>query len=356
MKNTILIWASCLIYLTAMFSASPVFAQDEKFANFAAKYRAEAQAHEKKKEWVLAMHKWKVARSFDPTDEFAYKKVIALRNALNRNKERTLRRGIGYYYTDKAWPAFKEFVKTLYWDPDNKLALKLLKTELVGSEFSDYEVQKGDSIRIIASKEYGNTKLGFVITYFNNLPSRMRTPPPGLELEIPVLSSVIKVKSNKRNRGGSVESASAEVDVPSVLAEAATKLRQQEFDEAIELAESVLEAEPRNTKAANLRDRSAFALGAVMEKEGQLYDAMNTLRKVSSSFKGIKKAIANLDQKLQQQIQLHYSRGIQLFTNEKLKDAITEWQQVLELNPYHEQARKSIAQAKGLLEKLKKVQ
>lgn len=356
MKSRILWVVTSLLFMAGLLGIQPSNVIADPFANFAKKYRKEARQHEKKQEWVLAVHKWKIVRSFDPKDEFAYKKVIALRNALSRNKERSVRKGIGNYYTNKPWPAFKEFVKTLYWDPENELALKLLKQELVGSEFADYVVQEGDTIKKIAGKEYGLEKLGFVITYFNNLPSKMRTPPAGLELKIPVLSSVINVRSTRKSKGDNIESASAEVDVKAVLAEANEKLKLKQFDEVVELAQAVLEAEPKNTTAKSLLNQSALSLGKDLEKDGELYDAMNAYRKAAISYKGIKEAIASLDKKLRQEISKRYNRGVQFYTEEKFQDAIKEWEVVLELNPYHEQARKFISQAKGLLDKLKKVQ
>ena len=48
----------------------------------------------------------------------------------------------------------------------------------------------------------------------------------------------------------------------------------------------------------------------------------------------------------------HYSEGIKLYRDEKLKEAIREWQVVLEFDPTHVNAKKNIEQAERLLKGL----
>ena len=50
----------------------------------------------------------------------------------------------------------------------------------------------------------------------------------------------------------------------------------------------------------------------------------------------------------------HYKMGLQCYRDQKLNEAIAEWQKVLELDASHAKAREYISKANKLLEALKK--
>ena len=54
--------------------------------------------------------------------------------------------------------------------------------------------------------------------------------------------------------------------------------------------------------------------------------------------------------------QQHYAQGLQLYREEKLEDAITQWKAVLEFDPDHANAKKNIEQAERLLKSLQQRQ
>ena len=78
-------------------------------------------------------------------------------------------------------------------------------------------------------------------------------------------------------------------------------------------------------------------------------------RNVEPGYKDVSKKIFALEKKLKQSANFYYKKGVRLFVNEKLEDAIAQWHKALKLNPKHMEAQKGIKEARGILEKLKKV-
>jgi len=61
-----------------------------------------------------------------------------------------------------------------------------------------------------------------------------------------------------------------------------------------------------------------------------------------------------IELKLQDKAEVHYAKGIRHFLAEELELAIGEWEETLQLNPDHPNAKKDLQKARRLLENLKK--
>ena len=64
--------------------------------------------------------------------------------------------------------------------------------------------------------------------------------------------------------------------------------------------------------------------------------------------------LPKIELKLQDQAEVHYAKGIRHFLAEELELAIGEWEETLQLNPDHPNAKKDLQKARRLLENLKK--
>ena len=51
----------------------------------------------------------------------------------------------------------------------------------------------------------------------------------------------------------------------------------------------------------------------------------------------------------------HYNKGIVYYNNEKLAEAISEWEMVYEIDPGYKDVEQNLSQAKKLLEKLEQI-
>ena len=73
---------------------------------------------------------------------------------------------------------------------------------------------------------------------------------------------------------------------------------------------------------------------------------------LTREFDGIQEAIANLQMIVHDEAGACYRRGVNFFVNEKLTEAIQEWEKTLELDPEHAKAQKNIEKARSLLKKI----
>ena len=344
--------------------------KNDVFMNFSREFRIKAERHEKRKQWVKALQKWEIVRSFLPKDEYAYDKVIRLRKKIKSISDRNFRQGVSDYLRDNAWKAFKNFVRTLSYDPDNQEALDFLKTDLLGKEFTEYEVQPGDTLRTIAEGEYQDSNLDFVISYFNNLPRKVKKPTPGVSLQIPVLVTVnkkYKAKKQKKKKvllaatskdGGysdSEEPADEMINLKAVLKEARKSFKSKKCAKTINAVEKILEEDPSHEEGQRLLNSCAYSLGKSFEKQNKPIDAVETYRKSDPSYKDVKSLITRLETKLKKGADVHYNNGVQYFTKDDYPNAIKEWEQALRVDPGHAKAQRDLLRATKLMEKLKQL-
>jgi tetratricopeptide (TPR) repeat protein len=76
------------------------------------------------------------------------------------------------------------------------------------------------------------------------------------------------------------------------------------------------------------------------------------LRRIQPDFKRLSHYMQTAREKLADQ---HYLAGIRHFKEQKLKEAIEEWDQALALNPKLESARRSQERARRLLKSLQEI-
>jgi tetratricopeptide (TPR) repeat protein len=85
------------------------------------------------------------------------------------------------------------------------------------------------------------------------------------------------------------------------------------------------------------------------ENYGEALKMFERLRRIQPDFKRLPHYMQTAREKLADQ---HNLAGIRHFKEQKLKEAIEEWDQALALNPKLENARRSKERARGLLKSL----
>ena len=73
---------------------------------------------------------------------------------------------------------------------------------------------------------------------------------------------------------------------------------------------------------------------------------------VEPGYEGLEKAISDARENIAKQAEMHYRRGVKLFLDEDLENAIVEWEETLVLDPDHQKAKRDIEDARKLLKKL----
>ncbi|MGK0289616.1 MAG: tetratricopeptide (TPR) repeat protein [bacterium] len=404
-----------IIIQTVAIAKTVQSSQDKIFASFPTKIKKQAIRYEKRKQWILALQRWEMVRSFRPTDKDAYKKVVQLQEKIAKIADDHFKSGVSYYFQGKAWPAMKKFIKTLSYEPNNRLAFDYIKNELVGKEFTDHEVQEKETLRSVSDEEYGSKKYDFLIAYFNNLSVKEKLK-PGTRLQIPILAGIVKVvrrKSTKKKvvviakKDDEEESSTTEdEDFNSEKAILTIKqlIRNNKLSKALEEIENLLDKEDDNKEGMLLKNKVSYTLGLQAEKTKQFTKAVEFYQQIDGVFKDIKTRIAKLQKQIlhkknqsyytlgkkQEKKNLlaaamiaykkvdsqfkdvsnvikslivliknlsdeHYKKGVAFAANDDYEKAIKEYKSALQIKPDFSQAQESLKEAVKIWEQLKKL-
>jgi tetratricopeptide (TPR) repeat protein len=326
-------------------------AADDFTSLFVEKYRARGLEYERKKDWPKAIRNWEVVVGFLPTDESARKKVEELRRQTLEMSNKHFRNGVAQFQKNALIPARKEFLAALYYNPEHKDARLYLKEKIPGEEFTTYEVKKGETLKEIAQKKYGDPQKDFVIAYFNDLTPNTR-PTPKTILRLPNLET-LKVKEKMEPEEEYPEPPERpSANIEELLVTAQGHLNARKYKEAIATAEKILETDPTNKEARGLISQAWYQNGKALIQAKKFPEALVALGRVDPGYKDIKESILYVKKQLSE---FHYLRGIKFYTEQELEKAIQEWETTLAYDPTHTKAKSDIENARGLLQRLKTI-
>lgn len=385
----------------------------DPFAGMTDRFRRMARRDDKTRDWHRALMRWEAVSGLKSGDREARRRIAGIKSLLRKNAAKHLRLAKAHLKKQSYGKAFKEFLRTLSYDPKNHLALTMVKHDLNARSVTDYRVRRGDTLREIAEAEYSDPDMTFLVRYYNDIkdPRQLKV---GTVLRLPVMAAVIPPGQRAKRRVSAAKTprptkkpatprapakekkAVASAAPPaqalaSVAPEAETGanaagaiiVRQEvvqgggldtsaarsrfndaqrlfeesNFQEAAQAAEEVLEEDPANGDARALKDAAYYARGNKLRDEEQYVAAMQVLSRVEPNYKDVGKILTFLRGQLEdQQAELHYIAGVTFYLEEDLDNAIKEWEQVLKLDPNHHQAGKDLENARALRAKLAQVQ
>ena len=131
--------------------------------------------------------------------------------------------------------------------------------------------------------------------------------------------------------------------------------KKKKYEEAISVAEKMLEYDSTNEQATRLKDASYYAMGEALMRQGKYRESLEVLNNVAPEYKDVQQVIASVKRAMEEEAEEHYRRGVKYFVNEELEKAVKEWEMTLILNPDHKKAEADIERTYNLLEKLKTV-
>lgn len=140
------------------------------------------------------------------------------------------------------------------------------------------------------------------------------------------------------------------------LMKANNLLREERYEEVLELAEKALDYDRSNRVAKELINASYCQQGRGLFARKEYEEALIVLNKADPLHDCIKQAIADVKEVMKKEAEAHYLQGVKYFLNQELSSAIVEWEKTLDLNPGHKKAKENIINARRLLEKYKKVE
>ena len=309
-------------------------ADEDVFLPFPDAVAAKAAQLEKKGQLREALQRWEMVSAFRPEDRASAKKIQELKREIARRAKNHFNRGESFYKKGATERARKEFLLVLAYDPAHEEALRYLRDRLRDRVYTLYTTKPGDTLEGIAEKTYRDRESVSIIAYFNDM-GKDKTLKPGTVLKLPIRELSPVASEEKEPEAEKKELISGE--------------ERPEEAAAAELYEEP-EAEPEQLTRDDAHDDLMYMASCLYE-DGKYGEARTCAKKVLAEDIGNRDANEFMS-KMLEEANRHYRNGIKFFINEKMDEAIEEWQLTLALNPDHPDARRDIEKARDLLKKL----
>jgi tetratricopeptide (TPR) repeat protein len=124
------------------------------------------------------------------------------------------------------------------------------------------------------------------------------------------------------------------------------------YPESTAVTEEILAMDPANRAARDLSNASHYQWGKSLYQGKKYSEALDRFSRVDAGYRDVAELIGASKKQL---AEVHYLNGIKFFTQEKLDQAIEEWDETLKLNPQHPKAKMDRDQAVKLLQRLKEI-
>ncbi len=335
--------------------------------SFPQRYLEMAEGYEKTGELRRALLCWEVIQSFQPTDEEVAKRIAGLKTRTLALADQHFKKGLIQYKNDSIPAARREFALALYYDPEHAEAMTYLKTKLTEEDEILYEVKPGETLGEIAKKTYNDPQKDFLIAEVNHLGKDPKLTPK-MVLRLPILdiappgTGETKVSREMVMDPKELLAEPKDSKVPvepqeyketrTMMAKAELQFKAKKFSETAVIADDILSSDPSNKRARELKNASHYQMGKTLSAQKKYEQAIDQLSRVESGFRDTPELILSAKKQL---AEVHYVKGIKYYTEEKLEQAVQDWEETLKLNPQHPKAKGDMDNALKLLQKLKEI-
>jgi tetratricopeptide (TPR) repeat protein len=338
----------------------------------AARHRADAERLEREGDLRRALDQWKIALLINQDDALARQGQAKLEARIEHGVAQRMNEGRAALQRGSHVEARRRFLAALALDPFNRTAFDALQNEVREVESITYTVRAGDTLASIAQRYYGDRSRSEVIWETNQLPPNPRLA-AGTTLRIPEIPGVPFARAEPRRDplppvaapppsassapppgtpGRSEPVRDEPPEVNPLLADAREALDRNEYTTALAGLDRLLSSTPSDREGQDLRKIALYRYGKAQLDQRHYEESYRTLTLLAKLQPGYEDSARLLQQARTRAIDKHYSEGIKLYRDEKLREAIREWQVVLEFDPSHVNAKKNIEQAERLLKGL----
>jgi tetratricopeptide (TPR) repeat protein len=345
-------------------------------------YIAQGRASENAGKWVEAARYYELALTIEPQNTQiadSLKRVQAKRLKL---AEAHYRKGLAYLAQGKYRDGQRQFLTTLRYWPQHKGALKKLqsRTQIKTKRYIMHVVQKGETISIISKKYYDDPMQFQTIARFNNL-SDATTIRVGKELKIPEIDGVpflvpegtpeiitddqamdrqLTTPDREYREAQRTEEVQGDAEAfDNMVAnyrDAGLELfHEKKYDEAVIEFKKVVNADPQDFQTQEYLFKAHFNSAQDLLKEKQYQAADKQLQACLEFRTDCLQCLPLIKQCEDSYKELHYQLGIQYFGEEKLENAINEWQLVKKFDPHYKQVEENIRRAEKIHTKIQQL-
>jgi tetratricopeptide (TPR) repeat protein len=325
-----------------------------------AEHRVRATQLERDGALRRALEEWKIALTIAPDDAEA----LAARSRLEARIEGLVTdrvaAGRAALARGSQVEARRRFLSALALDPGNRVAFDALQVEVRDVEFLTHTVRAGDTLVSLAQQYYGDRSRSEVIWETNQLPPNTKLA-SGTVLKIPEIPGVPFVRPNARPPtapppprpdGVAARPEPGRDEPPEVnplLTDAREALDRKDYAAALGDVDRFLGSSPGHREAVELKKAALYNQGRSQLDQRHYDESYRTLSQLVKLQPDYEDGSKLLQQARTRVVDRHYSEGIRLFREEKLKEAVVEWRIVLDLDPQHANAKRNIDQAERLL-------
>jgi len=370
---------SLLLLLGACATGRQILAPLERPGErLAAEYLAKADGYEQETDLVAAYRYFKLARTVSPHKREAVEGCRRLEQRLRDLAKAHYKRGVRYQRQGKYGRARQQFLVALRLMPDYGEVVKILtgRKRLRIKGYVLHAIQRGDSLSKIAETYYGDHAKFSIIAEFNNITDvtkirvgqRIKVP------EIEGLKFLVKKGQVKTDlqyvhdeeqwdwERSLLESGTPPVAEDSIALQIAFYRHRGEqlfekgrYVEAAEEFRKVLEREPGDEKALFYVTRAHLLIGkSFLEKDHYLI-AREEFKKALRYDAQCAECRRYIKESETLYKEYHYKRGMKYYGEEKLKEAIREWELVKKIDPDYKRLGYLIQKAEKILERLEEI-
>jgi tetratricopeptide (TPR) repeat protein len=350
-----------------------------------------------------ALEQWEIAETLEPNSKEAQTSVARLNGAVKQKADEAYRAGMDAWNKGIAGAAEHNFLIALRLDPDRKdILAKLTETPQRPEGILVHRVAPGETLSIIAQKYYGNLQDYAVLARYNRIddpaklkvgqqilipgvkPAAAKPVKPAAEASQPQAETAMAVQPQPETVAASQPQTEAEalasrpqeamemeagsesfapspgeseeqLQIESYYVAALNLRQQKDYESASFELQKVINADPEYKNARNLYKESEYLLGRERLAGGNLSGAYQCFKNVADLDPNYKDVSKRLDVTLVQLKDFHYRKGIKLYKQEKLEEALKEWKVVYDLDPNYKKVDYYIQRCEQILKRLKEL-
>lgn len=134
-----------------------------------------------------------------------------------------------------------------------------------------------------------------------------------------------------------------------------TYFSNNQFDLAINEFEKFLMHKPQDDEIRTYLSKAYFQQALARYNSGDFMAAKEGFEQAASNDANCDRCTEYFEKSLASYKEAHYNKGIVYYNNEKLADAISEWEKVYDVDPDYKDVENNLTQAKKLLDKLEQI-
>ena len=278
-----------------------------------------------------------------------------LENSLRKNAEKHYRRGLELQDQGKYGKARHEFLTALRLWPDFPEVVELLKPVQPEphTRYVVHRVEEGEFLATIAQKYYNDPSKFGIIARFNDLEDATKLY-AGMKLKIPEIEGVSF--SPAATDAAITREQEMDYDQAAIYQEQGVSLLEEgQYLAALHEFQKVLNTDPNRKQVREYMAWAHYRQGEVLFNHAEYLGARTHFQKALSfdeDWTACKEYVKRSEDAYKE---VHYLKGIQHFEEEKLREAIEEWQVVSDMDSDYKQVQNYLLRARKLLQKVKEL-